>query len=232
MNNFTVYIHINKENGKRYIGITGQDVRRRWRPDGSGYRNNAYFWNAIQKYGWDGFGHVIVKTGLKQNEACELEKALIAEYQSNDFIHGYNIADGGQYNIMPEATRKRLSLMRKGKGLGADNPNYGNHKLAGANNPNYGKRRSEETRQKISENRKGKGLHVFSEEHKRKLSENHAGGTEKKRVLCVETGMTYESINDAARAIGASKKLISNCCRKIPHYNTAKGCHWEFINEV
>lgn len=43
MNDFTVYMHINKTNDKRYIGITGQDVRRRWRPDGSGYKSNPLF---------------------------------------------------------------------------------------------------------------------------------------------------------------------------------------------
>lgn len=229
MNDFTVYMHINKTNDKRYIGITGQDVRRRWRPDGSGYKSNPLFWNAIQKYGWDNFEHIIIKTGLSKDEACRMEKELIAFYQSNDLVHGYNIADGGQYNIMPEATRQRLSRERKGTGLGKDNPNYGNHKLAGINNPNFGKRHSAEVRKKMSENRKGKGLHVFSEEHKRKISEHHDGGTDKKRVLCVETGIIYESINDAARAVEINKKLISNCCRKIPHYNTAKGFHWQFV---
>ena len=80
----------------------------------------------------------------------------------------------------------------------------------------------------MSRNRKGKGLHSFSEEHKRKIKENHAGGNPSKKVLCVETGMIYQSINDAARAVGLNKKLISNCCRKIPHYNTGGGYHWMF----
>lgn len=229
MNNFTVYMHVNKVNGKKYIGLTRQDVRRRWRPDGSGYMNNPYFWHAIQKYGWDNFEHIIVKTGLSQDEACQMEKDLIALHKSNDLIHGYNIADGGQFNIMPEATRQRLSEVRKGTNLGKDNPNYGNHKLAGVNNPNYGKHHSAETRKRISENRKGKGLHVFSEEHKQRIKAHHRGGADKKKVVCVETGEVYESINCAARAVNASKKLISNCCRKVPHYNTAKGYHWQFV---
>jgi group I intron endonuclease len=226
--NFTVYQHINKTNQKRYIGITQQNVARRWRPDGSGYKNNPYFWHAIQKYGWDNFDHIIIKTGLSQQEACQMERDLIAQYQSNDLVHGYNIADGGQFNIMPLSTRQRMSEERKGKGCGADNPNYGNHKLAGENNPNYGKHHSEEVRKRISENRKGKGLHEFSDEHKQKLRDNHAGGADKKKVLCVETGIIYSSINEAASAMGINKKMISNCCRNIPHYKTAKGYHWQF----
>lgn len=225
---FTVYQHINKTNQKRYIGITQQNVTRRWRFDGSGYKNNPYFWHAIQKYGWDNFDHIIIKTGLSQQEACEMERDLIAQYQSNDLVHGYNIADGGQFNIMPLSTRQRMSAERKGKGCGADNPNYGNHKLAGENNPNYGKHHSEEVRKRISENRKGKGLHEFTDEHKQKLRDNHAGGDDKKKVLCVETGIIYSSINEAANTMGINKKMISNCCRNVPHYKTAKGYHWQF----
>lgn len=225
---FAVYQHINKTNQKRYIGITQQNVFRRWRSDGSGYKNNPYFWHAIQKYGWDNFDHIIIKTGLSQQEACQMERDLIAYYQSNDLTHGYNIADGGQFNIMPLSTRQRLSIERKGKNCGADNPNYGNHKLAGVNNPNYGKHVSEEIRNKISENRKGKGLHEFTEEHKQKLRENHAGGSDKKKVICIETGVIYSSINEAAKAMGIDKKMISNCCRNTPHYKTAKGYHWQF----
>ena len=34
-----------------------------------------------------------------------------------------------------EKTREKISLSKKGKQCGKDNPNYGNHKLAGNNNP-------------------------------------------------------------------------------------------------
>ena len=230
-NNFTVYAHINKTNGKRYIGITGASVQRRWRPDGSGYKKNPFFWNAIQKYGWDEFDHVIIAEGIAKEEACQMERDLIARYQSNDLVHGYNISDGGEYNRMPLHTRQRLSRERKGKYCGKDNPNYGNHKLAGANNPNYGKHHSEETRLKMSQNRKGKGLREFSKEHRQRLSENHSGGAAPKKVMCLETGAVFDSINDASRVMNINKKMISGCCRKIKHYNTAGGYHWTFSEE-
>lgn len=61
--NYTVYMHTNKTNLKRYIGITGQTVQERWR-DGKGYKSCILFNRAIQKYGWDGFEHEIVASNL------------------------------------------------------------------------------------------------------------------------------------------------------------------------
>jgi predicted GIY-YIG superfamily endonuclease len=37
MNNYKVYAHINKQNGKAYIGITKQELSARWRNGGKGY---------------------------------------------------------------------------------------------------------------------------------------------------------------------------------------------------
>lgn len=186
MDNYTVYIHLNKINHKMYVGITKHTVKR-W-SGGKGYFRNKHFNDAIKKYGWDNFEHIIVFEGLDKKRACEFEKQIIAKYKTQDKTRGYNITDGGEHF---------------------------NH--------------SEQSKALMSERRKGKGPHSFSEEHKRKLREHHAGGNPKKAVLCVETNKRYESINDAARSVGINKKVISSCCRKVPHFNTAAGYHWQFI---
>lgn len=92
-NNYSVYVHTNKTNGKRYVGITRQDPPRRWQK-GAGYAG-TYFGNAIRKYGWDGFAHDVLATGLTKESACEMEIRLIAEYKTADKKHGYNISKGG-----------------------------------------------------------------------------------------------------------------------------------------
>lgn len=52
--------------------------------------------------------------------------------------------------------------------------------------------------------------------------------TESKPVQCIETGITYPSIKEAARQTGLAKNKISYCCRGIR--NKTGGYHWKFIS--
>lgn len=227
-NNFTVYKHT-APNGKVYIGITEQKTERRWRKDGSGYKQNNHFWHSICKYGWDNFQHEIIASGLSKDEACLMEVELIAKCDSMNPEKGFNCHEGGEHPPFTAETRKKISDLAKSRNqVGENNPNYGNHKLAGKNNPNYGNRHSKEMRAIISERRKGKGRGPKSEETKRLMREHHAGGTKPKKVICVEKGEIFESINDAARKIGVPKGRISGCCRELPHFNSAGGYHWQY----
>ena len=97
---WSVYKHTNKTNGKVYIGITRTTIEKRWR-NGEGYALQTYFYNAIRKYGWDGFEHEVLFEGLTEEEARTKEIELIAFYKSNYRrynapILGYNATDGGE----------------------------------------------------------------------------------------------------------------------------------------
>lgn len=94
---YIVYMHLSP-NGKRYIGITGRKVEKRWGNNGTEYRKNSHFYNAIQKYGWDNIEHIILKEGITKEEACELEKYYIQLYKTMDKRFGYNRSIGGEYN--------------------------------------------------------------------------------------------------------------------------------------
>lgn len=104
---YTVYVHVNKKNGKKYVGITKRQPEKRW-DNGNGYYSNKPFYNAIRKYGWnDGFSHIIIETGLSADEASAMEKALISLYDSNNIKHGYNLTEGGfGYNGFAHAKEK------------------------------------------------------------------------------------------------------------------------------
>lgn len=88
-------MHINKINQKRYIGITREKPEYRWGKNGKRYIASPHFYNAIQKYGWDNFEHVIYKENLTKNEAFDMERNLIKEYKTTDENYGYNISEGG-----------------------------------------------------------------------------------------------------------------------------------------
>lgn len=94
-NIYSVYVHTNKIDGRKYVGITRRKPHERWHKDGSGYYENKPFWADIQLLGWnDGFTHEIVATGLTSYEAAKMEIDLIQKYDS--FKNGYNRSLGGE----------------------------------------------------------------------------------------------------------------------------------------
>ena len=106
---YCVYVHTNKTNGKKYVGITSMSPERRW-AKGRGYRSNVLFYRAIQKYGWDGFIHEILESGLTKQSAYEKEIGLIQSMQLTDPKYGYNLDKGGNgSNRITEETRKKIS---------------------------------------------------------------------------------------------------------------------------
>lgn len=102
-NKWQVYIHINKINNKKYVGITSEtDPNKRWK-NGLGYKKQ-YFYKAIQKYGWNNFQHKILFKNLTEEQAKQKEVELIALYNTNNNLYGYNQTPGGDY--IPEKTNE------------------------------------------------------------------------------------------------------------------------------
>lgn len=239
-NNYTVYVHTNKENGMRYVGITSQSVSARWQANGNGYRKQEHFWRAIKKYGWDNFEHEIVASGLSKDDACALEQKLILMYDSCDNTKGYNKSTGGEFGAVgvikndnqrtaaSQALRKKWEdqVFRKAASNRVIALNQSEEMRKKRSESNHLRGVSDDTRKKISNAKTGHKLGPFSDEHKRKISEHHSGGADEVSVVCVETGEVFKSINDASRVKHINKKQISNCCRGVRHYNTAGGYHW------
>ena len=115
---YCVYVHINKINGKKYVGktINGNRPNQRW-DNGNGYKNCTYFWRAIQKYGWDNFEHEIIASNLTSYEADNFEILLIEKLKTNNKEYGYNLTLGGKgtagYHISEESKVKRNQTMSK-----------------------------------------------------------------------------------------------------------------------
>ena len=91
MKTYCIYKHT-LPNQKVYIGQTC-DISHRWRA--SSYVGNSFFYNAIQKYGWENITHEILENNLTLDEANEREKYYIALYQATNSKYGYNLRIGG-----------------------------------------------------------------------------------------------------------------------------------------
>ena len=79
--NYYLYCHTNKINGKKYIGISKQLPSHRWQ-NGKGYKGCSKFERAIKKYGWENFQHEILFKNLTKQEASDLEQQYIEQYDT------------------------------------------------------------------------------------------------------------------------------------------------------
>ena len=114
--NYCVYIHTNKINGKKYVGQTkhGDNPKeKRWKY-GDGYKSCTYFYNAILKYGWNNFEHEIVDKNLTKDEAYSMEQKLISELDTRNPNVGYNIRIGGEenYSLSEIEQLKRIQTLK------------------------------------------------------------------------------------------------------------------------
>lgn len=216
-NNFIVYEHINKTNGKRYIGITSQPLSRRWRKNGAGYKSCVLFYRAIQKYGWDNFEHNILYQGLSKQEAQQKEKEIIAKYQSNNPEFGYNLLSGGEHGFHSELSKEKNRQAHLGKKI------------------IY----SEETKERVRLERKQRWANMSPEKRryvlrgilnsKKNLGKRNLGNI--RSVICVETGQVFASIADAEEWLGHDRDAYMIGCVLNGKRKTTGGYHWQYFDK-
>ena len=136
---------------------------------------------------------------------------------------GYNSTKGGDGSLgchttgmsgksLSEEHRRKISESKKGKLTGENHPMYRKHhseeaiqkikearkRQTGENHPMYGKRVSEEQRKILR-----KAVEeLWKDEEFRKMQKEKALGNDwaiRRKVLCVELNIEFESINDAKR---------------------------------
>lgn len=208
-----VYIHTNKINGKVYIGITSKkNPQKRWEY-GYGYKSCPLFNRAIEKYGWNNFYHQIVYKDISFEEAKKKEIELIKQYHSNDKKHGYNILEGGSGALGRKVTKQQKDKMSKAIKLYY--LNHPEHKQflsnkaslrTGEKNPFYGKHHTIETKKSI------------------------ANKQSKRKILCVETNIVYESTMDVERELGIYHSDISKLANGSIK-GARKGLHFVYYEE-
>ena len=216
---YSIYKHTNLINGKIYIGQTCQNPAYRWGSEGQGYKNgNNHFWSAIKKYGWENFSHEILYTGLTENEANSLEISLIELYNSTNPDYGYNSNLGGNNHTPNEETKRKQSVSAQNRPIVTNDTKEKLSKVS------KGRKRTEETREKI---------------RKASLEREKNRTTFKKKVECINTGVIFDSLKDAANWCGlAGTSGIASVCKGGKqktagvHPNTGEKLRWRYANEI
>ena len=233
-NQYYIYCYTNKINNKKYIGQTKQSKDKRSGVNGWKYERCPKFWSAIQKYGWDNFDFSILKENLTLEEANEWEQYYIDFYHTwvdDPLCQGYNLAKGGYNKVHSQETLEKLrkshlkenlsketleKMSKSAKQRFVDNPNL----IKEMRQRFLGKKASDETRKKMSISQKKR---FQNPEELKKRSE-----ASKKKVLCVEQNIIYDSIKEAAEAVGLSTggDIGRVCSGKR---KTAGGYHWQYV---
>lgn len=216
---YYVYKITNLINGKMYIGkrSCSCDIE-----DDNYMGSGKILKQAIEKYGIENFSKDIIETFDNEDDAYKFEREYILKCDAVNNNKYYNLAEGG---------------------LGGNT--WGKRE----NHPMYNRTHSEESRKKISEARKelykrtthpcvGKKL---SEETKKKISEarikNGAGiggkNPSARKVVCIETGETFECIKYAAEHYNINPSRIQSCVLGtskstiLPNNERVRWCYYE-----
>lgn len=212
--NYCVYMHVSPD-GRKYIGVTCQNPKKRWGKNGNGYSRCKRFQNAIKEIGWDSFYHIILADGLSEEAAHKEEERLVILHQANNPKYGFNTFFGGLhgakgYKWEKEDVQKRSDALK-------------------------GHETTAETRKKIGDSNRGRKHTAESRKH---FSESHKGkfiGAEHPRSKAVslyslsgEYICTYGSIGEAERNTGDYHSGIINCCKE--KFSQYRGHIWRYCS--
>lgn len=199
-----VYKVTNTVNGKFYIGVTGNFKQRKalhlWTVT-SERRGHAPIYKAMRKYGTEAFVWEIIANFRKGSRALATEKRLIQTLRPH-----YNATPGGEgftpSVISPEG-RRRISETHKGKQYRLGIPH------------------SDETKRLLRK--------AGIRNRAKWLERNHLGPqATAKRVVCLDDGLVYDSIADAARTYNLKRSAINEVCLRRAFRRTAGGRVFRF----
>lgn len=229
-------------------------MRRRSGTTGNGYINCTHFYNAIQKYEWDNFEHIVLIENLSLEMANIIEDELIKKYNTMNSLYGYNMVSGGK-NIrrrqevtdkIAEKNRHPSKETLRKMSLASTGRKHSDEVIEKIRKSNTGKKRSEEAKKKMSIAKQN-----MSEETRRKISE--AGKGRKPSELCkqrsreVMTGNKFRAIQiaqydtdghfikvwecamDVEKECGIDHGNIGKCCNG--NAKTAGGFQWRYYYE-
>ena len=210
-----IYETINKINGKFYIGKFKGEFN-------SDYHGSGILLNqAINKYGKNNFFTRLIKYAKNKEQLNNMEKEYILIFRKE---YGkkrmYNIANGGEGGATRDGfkasikTRKKMSLSKVGKVSSFKGHHFTEEAKEKSRQSHLGKSsgmcdkyHTKETKEKMRQAKLGKKRIPFTEEHKKKISENHKGMLGKCHSI-----ETKEKLRNAALGNTYAVKKNKNFC--------------------
>lgn len=194
-----VYEVRSRASGNIYIGVTSQPFERRQYQhfhDAFLGKSRGAFHHAIRKYGKDGFSWSVLKEFEARTEALAEEKRLIKALRP-----AYNSTKGGEGyapRVVSKELRRFLSELHRG------------------NTYRLGQTHTQKTRAR---------LRVAGLRDKEKwAARSHLGpAAMAKPVICINTGVVFESASAAARAHHLNKAVVIEVCCRNPRRRSAGG---------
>lgn len=233
-----IYKIENKLNKKIYIGQTVDYKRRLWEHCRSEKKSPLY--NAFKKYGFNNFQFSIIDTAITINELNEKEIYYINKHASTNRVFGYNLEYGGHNSIPTEETLEKMSKSHKGIKQSEEWISKRVHKQGSDAAKKYGKSKTDEEKKHLSENAPKFWLgKQRSEETKRKVSETKKSrGMSEKTVTAIcksaykentTTGeiIKYQSTTEASIDENVNQSTISRYCK---NNKTVGGFRWHYLN--
>ena len=149
---YTVYCYHCIPTGKKYIGKTIREQRRKAQHKHYAESGNmdTHFYRAVRKYGWESFIYGVIRYCADVDEMDRLEIESISEYRT--LTEGYNMTVGGEgtsgYKHPPHVIKK-MCESKRGRVLTQEHKDKIRKK-------SKGRKLTQESIQKIKENRKGR----------------------------------------------------------------------------
>lgn len=200
---------------------------------------------AINKYGWDNFVCQPIAWAESEKELFDLERSWGSKCNVVEDDLFYNLKECGEggspkglYWITNVETGQHKKVLEEDFEYYFNNGWVRNgytttpEAVAKRAASNAGKKRSQETKDKISKANKGKPSVCKKSESARQNAINNCrkhNESIQHPVMCVETGVVYKSLNEASKMTGICKSNMCKVCKgKIPK---AGGYTWKYVEE-
>lgn len=207
-----VYIARNKINGKCYVGATEKPLKERayghfWRAKNG---RRGVFSSAIRKYGEDAFEWSVIFACRDFFDALDWERVFISKIKPE-----YNMTEGGggvKGLKFSDESRAKMAARKKGK------PNHWSNGQMPA-----------EIRERLAEYRRAEAGRTLTEKQLAAMHRNAAtaNGARRRKVLCITTGVEYESVTQAAKAFGLTTSMIGYYCRG--RFKSRNGIEFKYL---